>query len=61
MVNDPECGMKMEKEAAVAYEDKIYYFCSSSCHKKFNVWPQYYIQDGTGETLRKGTGDSCGG
>ena len=46
-VIDPVCGMTMdEKDAAAtfAYQEKIYYFCSTSCKERFEKDPEAYAE-----------------
>lgn len=44
------CDMETDpNNAAVAkeYQEKIYYFCSTACHDKFNAEPEKYIEKET--------------
>jgi YHS domain-containing protein len=44
-VKDPVCGMKIEKQDAVAtadYKGKTYYFCSQDCKVEFQEHPEDY-------------------
>lgn len=62
MVKDPVCGMEIDKEKAVAqleHEGQTYYFCSLSCHDKFNAAPQDYTQKQAGGGAHKGKGGCC--
>ena len=48
-VKDPVCGMRIEKEDAVArveYEGKAYYFCSEDCRTEFEASPEDYADEG---------------
>src|SRR5882762_2913780 len=43
---DPVCGMNVEAGKAAAkveYLGKIYYFCASSCAKRFQQAPEKYV------------------
>ena len=45
-VRDPVCGIWMEPEDAEdveLYEDKILYFCTTSCKKDFLINPDQYL------------------
>jgi len=47
MVTDPVCGMNIEPEKAAAkeeYNKLTWYFCSDSCHHKFNDSPDQYAK-----------------
>ncbi len=42
---DPVCGMNVDPESAAAqqdYQGKTWYFCSGSCHSKFQADPAHY-------------------
>ncbi|HHX4058160.1 TPA: YHS domain-containing protein [Burkholderia contaminans] len=44
---DPVCGMQIDSEKAAAtevIEGKTYYFCSSSCHEKFQANRDQYAK-----------------
>ncbi len=46
MVTDPVCGMTIEENKAAAtekYQDTTLYFCSDSCHSKFQANPNQYV------------------
>jgi Cu+-exporting ATPase len=48
-VHDPVCGMEVDAASAAgrsSYAGQVYYFCSSSCHSKFNVHPAKFIEGG---------------
>jgi len=52
MVKDPVCGMEISENSAAAqesYQGKTWYFCSESCHGKFQADPAQYAQP---ETLK---------
>lgn len=45
---DPVCGMEGlggQSKITSKYKDKIYYFCSENCKKRFEVAPTDYISD----------------
>ncbi len=49
MVKDPVCGMTIEESNAAAteeYQGSTLYFCSDSCHSKFQANPAQYVQPG---------------
>lgn len=53
MALDPVCGMNVQPERAAGtsqYEGQTYYFCSSSCKRKFDEKPQQYVQPAKGKT-----------
>jgi YHS domain-containing protein len=42
---DPVCGMEVDPASAAGYseyEDKIYYFCSNECKRRFELGPTEY-------------------
>jgi len=42
---DPVCGMEVDPATAAGYseyEDKVYYFCSNDCKRKFESGPTEY-------------------
>lgn len=44
---DPVCGMEISRMTAAdefAYQDKTYYFCSSSCRETFEADPEKYLR-----------------
>ncbi len=46
MVKDPVCGMTIEEDKAAAteeYQGSTLYFCSDSCHSKFQANPAQYV------------------
>ena len=46
MVTDPVCGMTIEESKAAAteeYQNTTLYFCSDSCHSKFQASPDQYV------------------
>ncbi|VWC92206.1 heavy metal translocating P-type ATPase [Burkholderia contaminans] len=46
---DPVCGMQIDTEKAAATEvvhGETYYFCSSSCHEKFQANRDQYAKIG---------------
>lgn len=46
-VTDPVCGMQIDSTKAAASETvqgQAYYFCSSSCHSKFQANPDRYVK-----------------
>jgi len=46
-VNDPVCGMQIDKEKAkgpVDHMGKLFYFCSESCQRKFEKEPMKYME-----------------
>ncbi len=50
MVKDPVCGMEIEVESVAAqevYQGTTWYFCSASCHGKFQANPPQYIRPET--------------
>ncbi len=50
MVRDPVCGMNIEANAAarsLQYQGQTWYFCSDSCHDKFQVEPLQYLRETT--------------
>lgn len=62
MVKDPVCGMEIDEKNAAAqreYEGKHYFFCSASCHDKFEASPQTYAQKDAGEDTGKGKSGCC--
>jgi len=42
---DPVCGMSIETAGAstAIHDGQIYYFCSQSCHEKFEASPETYL------------------
>ena len=45
--HDPVCGMEVEAESAAGrsnYAGQVYYFCSSSCHSRFNACPENFVE-----------------
>ncbi len=45
MVKDPVCGMEISEDSAAAQETwqgTAWYFCSESCHSKFQADPAQY-------------------
>jgi len=49
---DPVCGMTVDEKRAVhkeIYDNKVYYFCSSTCQTEFIKNSSMYLQ-GTSET-----------
>ncbi len=47
MVTDPVCGMTIEETKAAAteeYQGTTLYFCSDSCHSKFQANPTQYVK-----------------
>ena len=43
---DPVCNMQIEEQDAAGqteYEETTYYFCSSTCQKKFEENPAEYV------------------
>jgi len=50
MVKDPVCGMDIEESSAAAQEEYLgstVYFCSDSCHSKFQANPGQYAPAAT--------------
>ncbi len=50
MVKDPVCGMEINTSAAAAqeeYQGTTWYFCSDSCHGKFQANPAQYAPSET--------------
>ncbi len=48
---DPVCGARVDAASAVATEEYAgvtYYFCSHSCHERFNASPERYASRPTG-------------
>jgi putative ABC transport system ATP-binding protein len=47
MATDPVCGMKVEREKAVAteWEGQSYYFCSQGCRNEFLEEPQQFLRE----------------
>jgi len=46
--HDPVCGMEVEAKSAAGtstYRGKVYYFCSSSCHSRFDIHPEKFLQE----------------
>ncbi len=51
MAIDPVCGMEVDPQEAVEYEDyagKTYYFCSIPCSEKFEADPARYAGETSG-------------
>lgn len=52
-VHDPVCGMEVDAGSAAgksSYAGQVYYFCSSSCHAKFDADPAKFIKvEGAGD------------
>lgn len=49
MVKDPVCGMDISEDSAAAqesYQGTTWYFCSESCHDKFQAAPAQYVESG---------------
>jgi Cu+-exporting ATPase len=45
--HDPVCGMGVDANSAAgksSYRGKTYYFCSSSCHSRFDAHPERFIE-----------------
>lgn len=50
MVKDPVCGMEIQEDSAAAretYQGETWYFCSESCHSKFQADPAQYVKPET--------------
>ncbi len=50
MVKDPVCNMEIDVDSAAAqeeYQGATWYFCSESCHGKFQADPAQYVQSET--------------
>ncbi len=48
---DPVCGKKVKKsELQYTYHNRIYYFCSEECRKKFIEKPSRYIMENWNES-----------
>ena len=51
---DPVCGMRVNPASAAASEDyagRTYYFCSRTCHERFEAKPELYAARATGPGL----------
>ena len=47
MVKDPVCNMEIDVDSAAAqeeYQGATWYFCSESCHGKFQADPAQYAR-----------------
>ncbi len=58
-VTDPVCGMPIESTKAAATEvvkENTYYFCSPSCHEKFQAAPERYVKEQAGAGKKHGEG-----
>ena len=56
-VTDPVCGMPIESAKAAATEvvrGQTYYFCSPSCHDKFQAAPGQYVKKQSGVAESRG-------
>lgn len=45
LVTDPVCGMEVkpkEVQARSEYQEKTYYFCSTSCKERFDKEPEAF-------------------
>lgn len=65
-VQDPVCGKSMDLAAVVAAEDDgdwTFFFCSTTCHDRFNAAPAHYTGDRPHhrENLKASAGDGAGG
>jgi Cu+-exporting ATPase len=60
-VVDPVCGMKIssDSELKYRYEDKAYYFCSTSCEQKFIADPASYLQPEAVQQNEAAGGSCC--
>jgi len=60
MKKDLVCGMEVDPSHSlkIIYENENYYFCSESCHDKFEEHPQNYIETSKTETCSV-HGDDC--
>jgi len=50
MVKDPVCNMEIDVDSAAAqeeYQGTTWYFCSESCHGKFQADPAQYARPET--------------
>jgi len=50
MAKDPVCGMEISADSAAAqetYQGTTWYFCSESCHAKFQADPAQYARSET--------------
>ncbi len=50
MIKDPVCNMEIDMNSAVAqeeYQGTSWYFCSESCHSKFQADPAQYVKPET--------------
>ena len=49
MKKDVVCGMEVDPSVSLKliYEDENYYFCSESCHDKFEQNPHSYLKTST--------------
>jgi len=44
---DPVCGMEVDPAQSAGhseYEDRVYYFCSTDCKKRFDLAPGDYAE-----------------
>jgi RND family efflux transporter MFP subunit len=61
-VNDPVCGMSIDREKSLAsglketYRGETYVFCSDKCHKQFLEDPAKYINDRLRSAVDSGSG-----
>jgi YHS domain-containing protein len=61
-VNDPVCGMSIDREKSLAsglketYRSETYVFCSDKCHKQFLEDPAKYINDRLRSAADSGSG-----
>ncbi len=56
MARDPVCGMEVNPEEAVEYDEykgKTYYFCSMTCAERFESDPERYVGHASGGELDK--------
>ena len=56
MFTDPVCGMQADEKDAkhsLAYEERVYYFCSEGCQAEFQRHPEDYAEKAPAEKEEK--------
>ncbi|MEM7464434.1 MAG: YHS domain-containing protein, partial [Pseudomonadota bacterium] len=56
LVIDPVCGMSVDPNAgkpSFTYHGTTYYFCSESCHEKFEADPYFYLSGNNKRVVAK--------
>lgn len=52
MVRDPVCNMQIDEaknNRPLAYNDRVYYFCSEGCRAEFQRHPEEYAENDSAE------------